>query len=285
MGLRPVLLVACALAVSSPVFGQGSGAVDPAAQPAAAPEGVALLLDRLEALLQKGDRAGFVSLVDTTADPDQVEQFGADLFVAGALRVVVNERDRAPLENSLPDHGYRVVVEMFTETSGRARIVTALLDVRRPNGSGPDAWRITAAQGLTSVEGLYRLRIDPAALLRRPRPDHYRHRSRHHARRGIRVPGGKRSRHDRDGALRPWADAVCAGARDRARAASHLRRVGHAQRGVRLRLRSPASVRVRQPGQFRQPHAGAAESPRSCGGRRTSSRARARTRTASICAT
>ena len=163
MGLRPVLLVACALAVSSPVFGQGSGAANPAAQPAAAPEGVALLLDRLEALLQKGDRAGFVALVDTAADPDQVEQFGADLFVAGALRVVVNERDRAPLENSLPDNGYRVVVEMFTETSGRARIVTALLDVRRPNGSGPDAWRITAAQGLTSVEGLYRLRIDPAA--------------------------------------------------------------------------------------------------------------------------
>ena len=99
MGLRPVLLVACALAVSSPVFGQDSGAANRAAQPAAVPEGVALLLDRLEALLQKGDRAGFVALVDTAADPDQVEQFGADLFVAGALRVVVNERDRAPLEN------------------------------------------------------------------------------------------------------------------------------------------------------------------------------------------
>jgi hypothetical protein len=41
--------------------------------------------------------------------------------------------------------------------------VTSLLDVRRPNGGGLDSWRITAAQGLTSVEGLYRLRIDSAA--------------------------------------------------------------------------------------------------------------------------
>ncbi len=164
MGLRLVLLVACALAVAArPVSGQGPGAANAAAQPAAAPEGVALLLDRLEALLQKGDRAGFGSLVDTAADPEQVELFGGDLFVTGALRVVVNERDRLPLENSLPGNGYRIVVEIFTETSGRARIVTALLDVRRPNGSGADAWRITAAQGLTSVEGLYRLRIDPAA--------------------------------------------------------------------------------------------------------------------------
>ena len=163
MGLRLVLLVACALAVASLAFGQGRGAANAAAQPAAAPEGVTLLLDRLEALLQKGDRAGFISLVDAAADPDQVELFGGDLFVTGALRVVVNERDRLPLENSLPGNGYRVVVEIFTETSGRARIVTALLDVRRPNESGADGWRITAAQGLTSVEGLYRLRIDPAA--------------------------------------------------------------------------------------------------------------------------
>ena len=80
---------------ASPVSGQGPGAANAAAQPAAAAEGVTLLLDRLEALLQKGDRAGFSSLVDTAADPEQVELFGGDLFVTGALRVVVNERDRA----------------------------------------------------------------------------------------------------------------------------------------------------------------------------------------------
>src|SRR5688572_30643573 len=163
MGLRPLFLVACVLAVASPVYAQAAGAVQGSAA-ASAPDGITLLLDRLEVLLQRGDRPAFTSLVDSSADPDQVEQFSVDLFVPGTVRVVVSERDRVPLDNSLPDNGYRVVVEMFTETSGRARIVTALLDVRRPNGGGDDTWRITAAQGLTSVEGLYRLRVDPARV-------------------------------------------------------------------------------------------------------------------------
>ena len=162
MGLRPALLVACALAVASPPFATGALA-QAATQPAQTPDGIALLLDRLETILRNGDSAGFLTLVDSTAEIDQVQGFSSDLFVPDAQRVVVNERDRAPLENSLPDHGYRLVVEMFTETSSRARIITALLDVRRPNGSGDDAWRITGAQGLTSVEGLYRLRVAPAA--------------------------------------------------------------------------------------------------------------------------
>lgn len=153
MGLRPVFLVAIALACATSAL----------AQPAPAPDGVTLLLGRLETLLQNADRSGFGSLVDSATDPVEFEQFGDDLFVPGALRVVVSERDRLPLESSLPGNGYRIVVEMFTETPGRARIVTALFDVRRPHDSGDDGWRITAAQGLTSVGGLYRLRIDPAA--------------------------------------------------------------------------------------------------------------------------
>ena len=161
MGLRPLFLVACALAVASPGYAQAAGAVQGSAA-ASAPDGITLLLDRLEVLLQRGDRPAFTSLVDSSADPDQVEQFSVDLFVPGTVRVVVSERDRVPRDNSLPDNGYRVVVEMFTETTGRARIVTALLDVRRPNGGDAATWRITAAQGLTSVEGLYRLRVDPA---------------------------------------------------------------------------------------------------------------------------
>src|SRR5690349_11989466 len=162
MGLRPVLLVACVLAVASSAYAQGNAAGAQGTPADAAPDGVTLLLDRLETLLQQGNQDAFFSLVDSSADRDQVAQFSVDLFVPGALRVTVNERDRVALENSLPGNGYRLVVEMFTETSGRARIVTALLDVRRPNGGGDETWRITAAQGLTSVEGLYRLRVDPA---------------------------------------------------------------------------------------------------------------------------
>jgi hypothetical protein len=155
MGLRRSFLLACALAFASAASAQ-------APAPGAA-DGVTQLLDRLETLLQAGDRAGFAALIGGDAEPAQVEQFGDDLFVGGSLRVVVSERDRAPLESTLPDNGYRLVAEIFTETAGRARIVTALLDVKRPSGSGVDGWHITGAQGLTSVEGLYRLRVDPAA--------------------------------------------------------------------------------------------------------------------------
>jgi hypothetical protein len=56
--------------------------------------------------------------------------------------------------------GYRLIVEAFVETTGRARIVTSLLDVRRVRSDPADQWRIVAAQGLTAVEGLYRLRIN-----------------------------------------------------------------------------------------------------------------------------
>ena len=46
------------------------------------------------------------------------------------------------------------------ETPERARIVTVLLDVRRPTGGADDTWRITGAQVLTSIDGLFRLRLN-----------------------------------------------------------------------------------------------------------------------------
>ncbi len=154
LGVRLAFLLACALVSASAAFAQ--------AQPAPAPDGIELVLARLETLLQTGDAAGFASLVGGEASVEQIEQFAADLFRPGVRRAIINERDRAPLDGAAPGAGYRLVVEFFTETEGRARIVTALFDVRRPLGSGADAWRITAAQGLTSVEGLFRLRVNPA---------------------------------------------------------------------------------------------------------------------------
>src|SRR3712207_8183118 len=44
-----------------------------------------------------------------------------------------SERDRAPLEGTLPGDGYRLVVDFFTETAQSGRIVTARVDVRRPH--------------------------------------------------------------------------------------------------------------------------------------------------------
>jgi len=150
MRVSIVFLLACALASTGPAF----------AQTASVPDGVELLLARLETLIQTGDRAGFASLTSGDTSADQVDQFAADLFQPGIRRAIVHETDRAPLDDAPPDAGFRLVVELFTETEGRARIVTALFDVRRPAGGDVDAWRLTAAQELAGVQGLFRLRLN-----------------------------------------------------------------------------------------------------------------------------
>ncbi|MBI2186991.1 MAG: hypothetical protein HYU37_07675 [Acidobacteria bacterium] len=155
MGRRLAVLLACAVACSASTFAQ----TPPAAQPAAA-DGVTLLLVRFEALLQADREAEFPSLVSTNFPPEDVQGFAAGLFDAGTRRALVIERDRAPLSGALPGDGYRVVAELFLESAERARIITVLLDVRRPSGGAPDSWRITAAQAATSIDGLFRLRVN-----------------------------------------------------------------------------------------------------------------------------
>ena len=124
-------------------------------------DGVAQLLNRLEQLLQDNNRDEFPSLLST---PDltgaEAEQATDDLFSYETIRAAVKERDRTPLEGSLPGDGYSVIVEMMTETAARARVLTARFDVRRPRGGAADSWRIAAITRLTFVQGLYRLRID-----------------------------------------------------------------------------------------------------------------------------
>ena len=155
MGRRLAVLLACAVACAG-----SSSAQTPPAPQTPAPDGIEMLLDRFEALLQAGRAADFPSLVSTTFPQEQVEEFASGLFYPETRRAVVVERDRAQLSGALPGDGYRLVAELFTETAERARIVTVLLDVRRPAGGAPDTWRITAAQAATSIDGLFRLRLD-----------------------------------------------------------------------------------------------------------------------------
>ncbi|NOT26553.1 MAG: hypothetical protein HOP16_10675 [Acidobacteria bacterium] len=150
------LVLLCALTIAAPTA---------AAQTVPGTDGVQLLLTRLEELLRTGDSDGFAPLTDNNTPPEQIEQFTADLFRPDVVRAIVNERERSPLDGAAPGTGYRLVVEMFVESAGRARILTTLLDVRRPVGSDSSAWRITGAQGVTSVEGLYRLRLNSSMRL------------------------------------------------------------------------------------------------------------------------
>jgi hypothetical protein len=108
-------------------------------------------------LLEAHDENGLLSLLDSTVAPDDAGAFVRALAGADIQRVGVRERDRVQLDGALPGEGYRLVVEMFMETEGRARIVTALLDVRRATTGD---WVIVGTQGLNTVEGLFRLRVN-----------------------------------------------------------------------------------------------------------------------------
>ncbi|MBI4888321.1 MAG: hypothetical protein HY824_14600 [Acidobacteria bacterium] len=123
-------------------------------------DGITALLDRLQTLLQDGNAGDLGSLLSPAFPADDLAPFSEYLFQPDTRRAIVAERDRAPLAGALPGDGYRLVTELYTETPLRARIVTALVDVRRPAGDAADSWRIVGAQAVTSIDGLFRLRVN-----------------------------------------------------------------------------------------------------------------------------
>src|SRR4051812_15143739 len=148
---RCAVVLACVLAWAAPAAAQTPPAADP----------IDGLLRRTQSLLESADQASFSTLFSGVSDT-QIQQYASELFVRGATHTVVRERDRTDLEGAPQGDGYRVVVEIFIETSGRAKILTAGLDIRRPPNGDAASWRIVRAEGLTSVEGLYRLRLATA---------------------------------------------------------------------------------------------------------------------------
>ncbi len=124
-------------------------------------DGVAALLLRIEKLLLTGDHDGFAPLFSPNTPPDPLFQFARDLGTRDVTRAVVRERDRLPLQGALPGDGYSLVVDLFTESAQRGRIVTARIDVRRTRGAASGGeWRISGAERLTTVEGLHRLSVN-----------------------------------------------------------------------------------------------------------------------------
>ena len=117
MSRRLAFLIAGALACTCPATAQTPP-----------PDGVNVLLARLEMLMQGGDAAGGLSsLLVPTFPSDDLENFKEYLLKPDTRRAVVAERDRTPLVGALPGDGYRLMAELYTESSERARIVTVLL--------------------------------------------------------------------------------------------------------------------------------------------------------------
>jgi hypothetical protein len=146
---RAFALLVC-LAGATPAFAQDRPTADP----------VAALLTRLEQMIVKVQRDQFAAMFGQGVEEAGIRRYESDLFLDGAVRAAVRERERAPLEGAPPGDGFRLVVEFFVATPGRARILTTGMDVRRPPNGDIASWRIVALEGISSVDGLYRLRLD-----------------------------------------------------------------------------------------------------------------------------
>jgi hypothetical protein len=96
---------------------------------------------------------------DATLAGDRLAESVGHLRAQDSVRRVLRELDRAPLEKVAPADGQRVIIEIFEEWAGRARVLIAGLTVRRPP-DGTGTWRIVATERLNTFEGMYRLRID-----------------------------------------------------------------------------------------------------------------------------
>src|SRR6185436_15064238 len=120
-------------------------------------------LQALETSISTTDSQRWLELVSPSADRDKALEFFEAMVPQSITRVVVKERDRSPLQGTLPGEGFRLVVEVFMETGPRGRIATWNLDIRRPRGQdiGRQPWRILSEDRLASIEGLHRLSLNP----------------------------------------------------------------------------------------------------------------------------
>ncbi len=122
------------------------------------PDGIATLIRRLEQAAAAGDRPAVLALGATTISRPSFEDFASTLSTPPPTRVVMFERDRAPLAGGLAQ---RLIVEIFTERGIEARLGTWRLDVS-PGDTAGDPWRIFAVSRLSVVTGLYRLSLNTA---------------------------------------------------------------------------------------------------------------------------
>jgi len=131
------------------------------------PDPVTPLLRRFEQALNQGNRQDLTGMFSPDVQAAKVDLYLGTLLMPGAVKTTLRLRDRSQLEGAPPGDGYSLVVEFFIETAGRARIVTAGMDMRRPANGDLASWRFVGAEGLTFVEGLYKLRIDKRPLAAR----------------------------------------------------------------------------------------------------------------------
>jgi hypothetical protein len=147
------LCVACAaLVLVAPTTAPGAAQVPVG-------DGPQQLLSRLQRTLEQADSATFRTLFDAQIPESDVAEHWQEMMRPGTSRYVVRERDRTALMDAAPGDGYRLALEVFAESESSARVVTSGIDVRKlPDGDASN-WTIVRAEGLSTVQGLYRLRL------------------------------------------------------------------------------------------------------------------------------
>jgi hypothetical protein len=118
-----------------------------------------IFLRRLEPIIMAADAEGFAGLESPLGNREDALAFARAELLPGATRVVVQERERTTLTMSgIPGNIYGVTVDAFIEFGNRARVATWQLFLRR---SG-DTWAIMRQQIVSSVDNLFRLRLNSA---------------------------------------------------------------------------------------------------------------------------
>src|SRR6185369_13420614 len=122
-----------------------------------APDGATTLLRRLQQAAAAGDRAGILTLGHPQVSRPSFEDFANVLTAIPPTRIVITERDRAPLDGG----ALRLVVEIFSERGMEGVLGTWRIDAR-PGAAPTDPWTIAAVSRLSVVTGLYRLSLNTA---------------------------------------------------------------------------------------------------------------------------
>jgi len=156
-----VLGTAVVAAVSLPARSAAQTAPAPA-QASASPvdTGLAALYARLEQALVAGEPSQILAATPAGAtNGDRLSAFAQTQAFSRAVRAVIRERDRAPIEESAEGTAYRMLLEVFVEyDGGRAAARTWSIDATRGDDG---AWRLSDAESLSSADGLNRLALDP----------------------------------------------------------------------------------------------------------------------------
>lgn len=122
-----------------------------------APDGATTLLRRLQQAAGAGDRAAILVLGHPQISRPSFEDFANTLTAIPPTRIVVTERDRAPIDGG----ALRLVVEVFSERGMEGVLGTWRIDAR-PGAAPADPWTIAAVSRLSVVTGLYRLSLNTA---------------------------------------------------------------------------------------------------------------------------